>query len=1328
MKVSLVLKFVLGFILTNQIVAQTFQRSEVNAGLGILSENNGVAVADYDGDHDLDLFVVAKAKDNNSKDISKSRLFRNKGNGQFEDVTEISGLVNLFPSNETADLFAGLDGIKYGASWGDYDNDGFPDIFFTHSFKIQLFHNEGDGTFVEKTVEAGFEKYNSCRNTSATWFDVNNDGFLDIYISDWGGCTNNSFYINKGDGTFENVTNQFGDNNTKLSYMSVPFDFNDDGWMDLYVANDKNEPNELFINNIGIGFEDKASDYSVNNFGDDMGIAINDYNNDGLFDFFVTNIGENILLTNQGNNTFVDVAIGENISNTGWAWDVNLADFDLDGDEDLFVVNGFSATEYNVYFKNLLVENGTGFSDISEQVNLGDLTKSVGSTPFDYDNDGDLDLFITNTDRASFFYENHVINEVSPTNPYWFKVLLQGTTSNRNAVGTKLTLTTNQGAIHRYYTGLGFLSQSILPVHFGLGDVSSILELRIEWPSGLVEIHNNLDVDTHILAEEGNGYTVLDLPDINKVRGCTDPSSCNYNPEAAIDNGACVYLESKEISGKLNANNLSTEVYSYPVTNDSELKWSVAGGKIIDKQTNSITVEWGIGPLGEVSVVESNSTCSTQPIRLAVNFSISDDYSIARIWNEALLQAIRNDYARPTVHARNLFHTSIAMYDSWAIYDEKAKPYLIGNQVQGFNNTFDGFQKGENIEEDRDKTISYAVYRLLNHRFKNSPNKEATYEIFNAIMNHLGYNANDDSTDYSNGSPSALGNFIANTIIDYGLIDGSREVRDYDNSFYLPINAPLAPIVPGNDNITDPNRWQPLSLTQFIDQSGNLVDGTTPDFLSPEWGAVNPFALQESDKKTFSRDGDDYAVYHNPDTPPQLNLMSNDVSSEAYKWGFSLVSIWGAHLDPLDNVIWDISPKSIGNISINNFPSSYAEYPNFYKDVEGGDISGGHLENPHTGAPYEEQLVPRGDYARVLAEFWADGPDSETPPGHWFTLLNYVSDHSLFTRKLNGKGDVLNALEWDVKSYFIMGGTMHDAAIAAWGIKGWHDYIRPISAIRYMAELGQSSDSARDNYNIAGIPLKEGYIEVVEENDLLVGNNSEHLGKIKLYTWRGHDYIGNPESDNAGVGWILAENWWPYQRPSFITPPFAGFVSGHSTYSRAAAEVMTLLTGDAFFPGGYGEFIARKNAFLVFEEGPSVDVKLQWATYRDASDQCSLSRIWGGIHPPADDIPGRLIGEQIGVDAYEFGVQYFEGKVNGNKESTDYTIYPNPMIENTLYVTNTNPSDNFQVFDLKGSFIPIVEISYNDNTKNTMLTFSNALVNSVYLLKINNHSKLIIKR
>ena len=184
-----------------------------------------------------------------------------------------------------------------------------------------------------------------------------------------------------------------------------------------------------------------------------------------------------------------------------------------------------------------------------------------------------------------------------------------------------------------------------------------------------------------------------------------------------------------------------------------------------------------------------------------------------------------------------------------------------------------------------------------------------------------------------------------------------------------------------------------------------------------------------------------------------------------------------------------------------------------------------------------------------------------------------------------------------------------------------------------MADRGQGSDPALPSYDIDGIALVPGFVELVAAGDPLAGEDGEHVGKVKLLAWRGPDFIENAETDAAGVGWILAENWWPYQRPTFVTPPFAGYVSGHSTYSRAAAEVLTRLTGDRFFPGGMSGFEIKAGEFLVFEEGPSADMTLQWATYQDAADQCSLSRIWGGIHPPVDDIPGRIMGIRIGNDA-----------------------------------------------------------------------------------------------
>ena len=603
-----------------------------------------------------------------------------------------------------------------------------------------------------------------------------------------------------------------------------------------------------------------------------------------------------------------------------------------------------------------------------------------------------------------------------------------------------------------------------------------------------------------------------------------------------------------------------------------------------------------------------------------------------------LLEAIRNDFARPTVHARNLWHIAAAMYDAWAVYDGTASTYLLGKDVGGFTCDLDAFTAPRDTHLAREEAISFAAYRLIDYRFVDSPGYVLTEILVDDLMQSLGFDGTDVSLDYAGGSAAALGNYIADCYIRFGLQDGSNEANDFANTSYAPVNPPVMPEMPGNPDIVDLDRWQPVSLTQFIDQSGNPIE-EQPEFLSPEWGRVEAFALEESDKTTYSRDGFEYEVYFDPGMPP---TNAGPLTAE-YAWGFALVSIWSSHLDPSDGVMLDISPASLGNIQ--QYPANPGEYPQFYDLLSGGDGSTGYATNPVTGAPYEPQMVPRGDYTRVLAEFWADGPDSETPPGHWFVILNEVNDNPDLEKRFEGVGEELGPLEWDVKAYFALGGAMHDSAIAAWGIKGWYDYIRPLSAIRAMADRGQRSDPALPSYSPDGLPLEPGYIELVQTGDPLAGAADEHVGKIKLYAWRGPNFIGNPNIDAAGVDWILAENWWPYQRPTFVTPPFAGYVSGHSTYSRAAAEVLTALTGNEYFPGGMSGFEITADQFLVFEDGPSVDMTLQWATYRDAADQCSLSRIWGGIHPPADDIPGRLIGEQIGIKAYDLAASYFSGSL-----------------------------------------------------------------------------------
>ena len=269
--------------------------------------------------------------------------------------------------------------------------------------------------------------------------------------------------------------------------------------------------------------------------------------------------------------------------------------------------------------------------------------------------------------------------------------------------------------------------------------------------------------------------------------------------------------------------------------------------------------------------------------------------------------------------------------------------------------------------------------------------------------------------------------------------------------------------------------------------------------------------------------------------------------------------------------------------------------------------------------------------------------------------------------------------------------------------------------IRYFSEQGQRSDSTLDNYNENGFELIDGLIEVIQEGDPLAGDDNENLDKIKVYTWRGHTYVENTESDFAGVDWILADNWWPYQRPTFVTPNFAGYVSGHSTYSRAAAEMLENLTGSPYFPGGLETHLAKQKEFLVFEDGPSQDVELQWVSYKDAADQCSLSRIWGGIHPYIDDIPGRLIGQIIGNESFEYGAEYFENNLtNPEIQNLNLRLFSNP-VEKTenIKVLNTNGFESFDLYSISGQLVPSSFLYQNGFTE----IITKSLSTGIYILK-----------
>jgi hypothetical protein len=576
-------------------------------------------------------------------------------------------------------------------------------------------------------------------------------------------------------------------------------------------------------------------------------------------------------------------------------------------------------------------------------------------------------------------------------------------------------------------------------------------------------------------------------------------------------------------------------------------------------------------------------------------------WSVARMWNEQTLDAIRRALPAPTVHARNLFGSSVAMWDAWAAYDPQAVGYVVEEK-----------QSASDVQAAREEAMSYAAYRVLEHRYLTAVGASDSLPAFDGLMRSLCYDP--DVTTTEGDSPAALGNRIGAAVLAQALDDGSNEAGGYDAPDYAPVNPPLVVAEPGT-TMTDPNRWQPLKIEGAVTQNGIPVDTAVQSFIGAAWGEVDGFALPPDGQPGMPLD---------PGQPPRLGDPASD---EAFKQGALEVIRFSSQLDPADGVTVDISPATDGNNPLGTYDGT------------------GREQNPLTGEPYAPNVVPRADFVRALAEFWADGPRSETPPGHWNTIANTVSDELAPDLRLGGSGRRLDRLQWDVKLYLALNGATHDAAVAAWGVKGHYDTARPISMIRYLGGRGQSSDPAQPSYDVAGLPLEPGLVEVVTPESAAPGQRHEalagHVGEVAIRAWKGRP--DDPENEVGGVGWIRAVDWVPYQLPSFVTPAFAAYISGHSTFSRAAAEVLTAITGSPYFPGGLGEHTVPAGA-LHFEKGPGQDVVLQWASYADAADQAGLSRLYGGIHIRDDDLDGRRVGYECGRAAWAKAQAYFEGR------------------------------------------------------------------------------------
>jgi hypothetical protein len=589
---------------------------------------------------------------------------------------------------------------------------------------------------------------------------------------------------------------------------------------------------------------------------------------------------------------------------------------------------------------------------------------------------------------------------------------------------------------------------------------------------------------------------------------------------------------------------------------------------------------------------------------LAFIQSASATQSIARVWDEQILSAIRIDTPNPPVHARNLFHLSVAMYDAWAAYDNVAVGYLYHNK-----------HSAADVTAARREAISYAAYRLLKERYALSVKATNTLPLLDAQMTSLGYDTNNTSLDTT--TPAGVGDSVYAAVSAYYLRDGSRQLQFYtdqpvNQGGYVSSNPPLNVALTGTSTV-DPNRWQPLFITNAMTQNGIPI-ATIQKFIGAQWKTVRPFALARDNTNS---------PWIDPGPPPHLG----GAGDAQYRTEVVDVIRHSSQLTPDDGVMMDISPSALGNNTL------------------GANDGAGHPVNPFTALPYPSNVVKRGDFGRVLAEFWADGPNSETPPGHWNVMANSVADNPAFVKRIGGTGPVVDDLEWDVKVYFALNAAVHDAACAAWTLKRQYDGWRPIEAIRYMGHLGQCTDPSAASYNPNGLPLVPELIELVTPDTSQPGGRHAGLpvGAIALYAWPGQP--ADPTNHYSGVRWIVAGDWIPYQKKTFVTPAFPGYISGHSTFSRAAAEVLAAVTGSPYFPGGLGTHTTSANSGLTFEQGPTQTVQLQWGTYFDASDQAGQSRLWGGIHVSVDDLTGRRIGSQSGQAVWALASKYFDGSI-----------------------------------------------------------------------------------
>ena len=513
----------------------------------IEAKGSGIAFFDYDQDGWLDVYLTNGQRLEEKYEPGKaptSHLYKNNRDGTFTDVTEKSGL--------------GRTGWNVGVCVGDYDNDGWDDLFTTYWGYNTLWHNNGDGTFKDVSETAGVRGDRIRWGSGCTWIDYDRDGLLDLFVANYieldlskipapgqsGYCVfkglptmcgprglpggSNILYHNKGNGTFEDVTAKAGISKPgpRYSITAVAYDFNNDGWPDLYVAVDS-EPSILFQNNKDGTFTDIAvmAGCAYNEDGQEqsgMGVGVADYDCDGQLDIFKTNFSDDTcdLYHNNGDGTFTDATfvsgIGVNTQYVGWG--CGFADFDNDGWSDIIQINGHVYPEIDqqkldttfkmprIAYRNL----GNGkFKDVSSDMGPGiaERYSSRGAAFGDYDNDGDIDVLVLNMNDPPSLLRNDGGNKNN-----WIKIKLIGTKCNRTAIGARVRVVTGKHSqMDEVHSGTSVMSQSDLRLHFGLGQAKTVDFIEVKWPTTWkIEKFEHVQANQILTIKEGAGIVKTD--------------------------------------------------------------------------------------------------------------------------------------------------------------------------------------------------------------------------------------------------------------------------------------------------------------------------------------------------------------------------------------------------------------------------------------------------------------------------------------------------------------------------------------------------------------------------------------------------------------------------------------------------------------------------------------------------------------------------------------------------------------------------------------------------------------------------------------------------